>query len=281
MIERYTMTLNTPEIRDIGRFVRARRMAADAASMKDFRLRRRHVPYVTQSELAELIDVSPVVISQIEQGRYPNLNAAILKRISQVLSFTVQQEMYAIGLLSSGQVEQISEQPTPKWMVDSIADTQHPVFVLNPVYDMVAWNQKAEHMLGSHARAFFATGNAMLAIFSIPEMKQFFVDWQEYTRSTVSGLRMSYGVHPEYRAYVVSWAERMSAADEYFQTLWNKDDPLVIPTIEKEIDHPELGRMRMIQVNTVLVEAPHLTTAEFLPADDATRAIFTDYHKAR
>lgn len=127
-------------------------------------------------------------------------------------------------------------------------------------------------MFGTYADAVFAHQNALKAVFRLPEMKTFFVDWDEYAASMVSGLRMSYGVHPEYRQYVVAIAEELSREGEFFRTRWQEDDPLIIPTIEKELNHPALGLLRMIQVVTILAEAPDLTMVEFLPADDESTA---------
>lgn len=266
------MAFPNAEIKDIGRFIRARRMASNASANKELPRRRRHVPYITQEELADLINVSAVVISQIEQGRYPNLNSATLGRIARALSFSQQQEMFAFGLLSPVRPKQESHDIAPKWMLDSIADTQHPTVVMTPAYDLLGWNQKTEDMFGSHAAEFFSHSNGLNPIFGMPEMRKFFVDWDEYATSMVSGLRMSYAVHSYLRGYILDLAAKVSEQDELFRTQWMKDDPLVIPTIEKEIEHPSLGRLRMIQVITVVVEAPNITMVEFLPADDATRA---------
>lgn len=266
------MTHPASEFKNIGRFIRARRIASDASSNRELPRRRRHVPYITQEELAHLVGVSPVVISQIEQGRYPNLNNAMLGRISRVLAFSQQQEMFAFGLLSPVQPPDASHDVAPQWMLDSIADTHHPVVVMSPAYDLLGWNKKTEEMFGEHAEEFFSQKNGMLTIFGMPEMRTFFVDWDEYATSMVSGLQMSYAVHSYLREYIMELVQDLSKRDDLFHTQWMKDDPLVIPAIEKDIEHPALGRLRMIQVITVVVEARNITMVEFLPADDETRS---------
>lgn len=260
------------EFRNIGRFIRARRMVTHASTANDLRQRRRHVPYLTQEELAERIGVSGVVISQIEQGRYPNLNTAVLGRIARALSFSNQQEMFAFGLLAPVNPKAETIDQAPQWMLDSIDNSQHPAIIITPAYDLLRWNAKTENMFGAHAAEFFANENAMMPIFGMPEMKTFFADWNEYASTVVSGLRMSYAVHPYLREHITSLAETLSEKHEFFRTCWVKDDPLVVPTIEKELEHPSLGRLRMIQAITVVVEAPNITMVEFLPADDDTRA---------
>src|SRR5699024_6567338 len=117
------MALPDAEVKDRGRYIRARRLVSNAADIKSLPRRRRHVPYITQEELAYLIDVSPVVISQIERGRYPNLNSAILGRIARVLAFTQQQELFMFGLLAPVRPKVESHDQAPNWMMESVADT--------------------------------------------------------------------------------------------------------------------------------------------------------------
>ena len=260
------------EFRDIGRFIRARRMASNALELPELpRRSRRHTPYVTQNELAERGGVSAVVISQIEQGKYPNLNISLLKRISQVLELNTQQEMFMLGLHTAAPDIQRGREPAPSWLIESIADVRHPVFVVNPAYDLAGWNKTAALILGEDGNEFLGTGNAVVAVFRIPRMKHFFADWNEFASTLVSGLRMSYGVHPDYREYISRFAAGMSEGDEFFHSLWMKDDPLVMPTIEKDLDHPALGHLRIIQIATVVVEAPKFTMVEWLPANEETR----------
>lgn len=266
------MDTYSSEFHDIGRFIRARRMASNALELPELPRRlRRHAPYVTQSELAELVGVSSVVISQIEQGKYPNLNIPLLKRIAQVLGFNPQQEMFMVGLHTPATSTQSDRKPAPQWLLDSLADMQHPVFVVSPAYDLVGWNTKAVHILGEHAADFLDTGNAVVSVFRIPQLRTYFADWNEFATTLVSGLRMSYGVHPDYREYITEFAAEMSDGDEFFHTLWMNDDPLVSPTIEKDLEHPVLGSLRILQIATVVVEAPKFTMVEWLPADEATR----------
>lgn len=265
------MTKRTPETEDIGRFIRARRMAYTLASSGEAIRRRRHVPYLTQTEVAERVGVSTVVISQIEQGRYPNLNFSILRRIATTLGFSRQQEMYVLGLLENRPSRQRELVHVPTWITESVADTRHPVFVISPAYDLLAWNNSATTMLGAYATDFYAAANPVKSVFHDPAMKTFFIDWDEYARSIVSGLRMSYGVHPDFREYIEATARELAGKDTYFHELWYLDDPLTVPTIEKDLHHSQLGPIRMIQVVTVVVEAPHLTMVEFLPADEETR----------
>lgn len=259
------------ETKDIGRFIRARRVATLASNRKEIPQRRRHVPYLTQNDLAELLDVSTVVVSQIEQGKYPNLTESMLERVAHTLAFTQQQKMYMFGLLARRSPVQLQNVVVPQWMQDSITDASHPTLIISPAYDLLKWNSAMDILFNTFANNIFASGNALISAFVESDMERLFVDWDEYARSMVSGLRMSYAVHADMRDYILDLANNLSDQNQRFAELWNEDDPLVVPTIEKEIAHPSLGRLNVIQVITVVVEAPKITKVDFLPANDETR----------
>lgn len=263
------------EVKDIGRFIHAQRRKANVEDFPDLPRRRRHVPYLTQDELAALLDVSTVVISQIEQGRYPNLNAPMLHRISATLRLTQQQSNYLRGLLTSRPDHQRSLEPAPDWVAASVKHIEHPVIVVNPAYDLLSVNDKARAFFGDVSLALSTTGNAAASIFQIPAMREFIEEWAAYAASLVSGLRMQYAMFPEYRDYIDDLALRLEEADEMFRDLWNQPDPLVKPTIEKTIDHSMLGRLNILQILTDIVEAPTLTKIEFIAADEETRKKFS------
>lgn len=268
------MIPNSREAKDIGRFVRARRENTPANAYKEIPSRRRHVPHLTQSDLAELMDISTVVVSQIEQGRYPNLNLAILHRISRTLKFTQQQEMYLLGLFELRPKAQKSTQSAPAWVENSIKLVGHPVLVQDPAYGLLSLNSKSTWMFGSLEPGLEPNDNLVRFIFQNPRVRSFIAEWEFYSSTVVSGMRMYYAMHPDYRDYIDQLAQELEATDNYFKELWNQPDPLVKPTLEKTFIHPEAGELHVLQILTDIVEAPGLTRVELVPADDNTRRIF-------
>lgn len=268
------MSNNSREAKDIGRFIRARREASDVSSYADIPQRRRHVSHLTQADLADLIGISTVVISQIEQGRYKNLNAAILQKIAHSLRFTHQQEIFMFGLLDERPATQQTPKPAPDWLTATIKGIAHPVMLVNPAYDVIESNTKARTLLSGLSPHFTPQFNGAASVFQSKTAKEFIPDWLAYARSVVSGIKMNYAMFPSWRAYIDSLTDRLAAEDEVFHELWNQDDPLVKPTIEKELSHPELGELNVMQVLIDIIEAPSLTRIDFKPADETTRQKF-------
>lgn len=265
-----------PEYVEIGRFVRALRMARpalipDTKEAEDTGRRRRHVPYLTQTELAGLVGVSTVVISQIEQGRYPNLTQATLRKITSALGLTGQNELYLLSLHNKRTQVQRGKEAPPSWITELVSTYEHPAMVVNPAYDVMAINSGAKSMLGSHAGRFIELGSIAEAVFQFEEMRTFFLQWERIARATVSGMRMGYGVHPDCRQHTSAVAKMLGEASDKFRHWWNQDNPLVDSPVETQFMHPELGVLNIIMLTSVIVEAPQLTMIEFLPTDTETR----------
>ena len=260
------------EVRDIGRFIRARREVTPIEQFPQLPQRRRHVPHLTQGDLAELASVSSVVISQIEQGRYPNLTHGLLNRIANALHFTPQQEVYVLGLLEPRADVQKTLEPAPEWVTKSIELTAHPAGVVNPAYDVLAVNPALLGLFGSVRPGFTTKRNSAYSIFTLPGVREMIDDWPAYASSVVSGLRISYAHFPNWRNHIDELVARLRQTDPWFGECWDRDDPLVKPTMEKTFHHPELGEILVLQILTDIVEAPGLTKIEFMPANDESAA---------
>lgn len=265
------MDILTSEARDIGRFIRVKRELAKIESFPQFPRRRRHVQHLTQGELAELVGVSTIVISQIEQSRYPNVTAAILQKIANALEFTQQQRIYLLGLLQvRPEIEKVEDE-VPAWIPGYVEQMRYPALIVNPVFDVVAVNDAAKAFLSGSSQREVLGDNLVRIVFKEPGMRDFISDHSAMAASVVSGTKMFFAVNPEYRNRIEALGEELSEGDEYFTSMWQQDDPLVAATIEKEFNHPVLGKLNINQILTDIVEARNLTKIDFLPADEATR----------
>lgn len=266
------MDVLTSEARDIGRYIRIKREDADISQYPDFPRRRRHVQHLTQGELAELVGVSTIVISQIEQARYPNVNASVLRRVARALKFTRQQELYLLGLLDVRPDEQVTEDLTPDWAQAYISQLSHPVILVNPVFDILSANHKARGLLESSTSQPLQGDNVIRLFFLEPAVRTLVPDFEDFGASVASGLKMFFAMSPSYRNRIEALGEEIAAQDETFRELWLLDNPITAATIEKVFVHPVLGEMKINQILSDLVEVPNLTKIDFLPGDDETRA---------
>lgn len=265
------MQIVLPESAQLGRFIRAKREQSDASSYDVIVSRRRHVAHLTQADLAELVGVSTVVISQIEQGRYPNLSKAILERVSTALRMTHQQHTYLVGLVQERPAMQKRFELAPDWVQVSINHIAHPVAVVNRAYDVVCMNQTGEALFRSTTSEIRPRRNSVVPMFHIQAMRDLIPDWRHYVSSLVSGMKMNYAIFPAWREYLDTLATDLGEHNPFFAELWHQADPLVQPTVIKHFNHPKVGPLRVNQILTDIIEEPSLTRVDFTPADEESR----------
>lgn len=268
------MEYGSLEVREIGRFIRTRREEADPDRFQSLPRRRRHVPHLTQGDLAELAGVSSVVVSQIEQARYPNLNASILRKLAQAMQLPTNQQTYMMGLLNSDTFESPTN-TVPHWVQSTTDDTMHPVTIINPSFDILAWNRQALSLLGDFSQAPPDSRNVISVMFLAPHMPELMVEIDRYRTNLVSGLKMWFSQYPAYRQRIMWLARTMEEQSEAFRQAWDTADPFTKPTLEKRMNHPSLGPLQIYELVGEIVGESGLIKIEFLPADDATRAAMT------
>jgi DNA-binding XRE family transcriptional regulator len=266
---------STYEEREIGRFLKFQRLKSVRREFPELPRTRRHVPYLTQGELAYLSDVSEVTISQIESVRYPNFNQPLLRRICQALRLSAESETYVVSLLAAPRGLISLGDELPKWVTVSVdGAAPNPAVLINPGFDILYWNDAALKMLGDFSQAPPETRNIVASMFGIPEMREVWADWPEYASTLVAGLKMQYSLVPDYRIRIMDLAQRMQAQDSTFARLWNEVDPVLAPAPEKDLHHPAVGTLRLYQTVSQVIGAPHLSLMQFSPRDEETTEAF-------
>lgn len=264
------------EAREIGRFLRQRRMLSHRENFGGLQTKRRHVPYLTQEELADLAEVAIVTISQIESARYPNLNQPLLRRICQALNLPSESETYVVNLLEEPRGLISLDDELPPWVTASVdGAAPNPAILINPGFDILYWNHAATRLLGDFGQMPASSRNVVVSMFSMPQMREMWDDWSGYAATLVAGLKMQYSLVPDYRAKLLALAEQTKAYDSTFARLWNEVDPALAPPPEKILRHPTLGTLRLYQTVSQVMGAPHLALMHFAPRDQATAEAFT------
>jgi transcriptional regulator with XRE-family HTH domain len=257
----------------IGSFVRQQRQRADPVEFPTLARRRRHVPHLTQADLAQLAGVSEAAIAQIESSRYPNLNANILSRISEALSLGPMQHHYLLSLLSDSSGYYSGEDEIPERVIALVdAAEPNPAAVVNACFDILYWNDNAARILGDFSLMPPDERNVIANMFCVSASKELWIGWDEYVKNLVAGLKMQYSRVPDYRDRISDLVTRMSMESEEFARLWETVDPFMTPPPEKDLQHPTAGRLRLYQTVSEVVGAPYLFIIQFTPRDDETAA---------
>lgn len=265
--------MQTPSIewKEIGNFLRSRREKALPLSPVSAHGRSRQRPHLTQTELAQLANVSTVLISKLEQGQYENINSGILKRIAAALKLTDDDEQFVTGLLVPSPNAIDMNESVPEWITEGIAEFSHPTIIVNPCFDILAWNSAFLGFMGDISNLEPEDRNVTVGLFCNPEMRHLFTEWTENVGIMVSSLKMIYSLIPPYRARIRALASRVASQDETFATLWKEAPPKLTTKVKKHVLHPVHGDMVINELVTQIVGTPFLFRVEFIPASESTR----------
>jgi transcriptional regulator with XRE-family HTH domain len=272
-------TLPMAERRAVGAYLRQQRQRATPDGFPTLARRRRHVPYLSQSDLAELAGVSVSLIEQVENGRYDNLNAGVVQRLADALDLSRQQQQYLLNYLSPVRAHPDRQDAEVPASVRSLVDATdpNPAIVADARFDILYWNRGATRMIADFDRMPRHQRNVLLSMFGAPEMRAAWDDWEGNARLLVAGLRMQGSLHPAYRESIHELAAQLSRQDAQFREWWASEEPASRPNPEKEFFHPELGRLRLYQTVSEVLGHPHLSLVVYTPRDEETARRFREF----
>ncbi len=264
-------TLTSFEIQEIARHLRKERLRTDWRDFPVESKSRRHVPYLTQPELADLAGVSEAMLSQIESCRYPNLNQAVLRRICRALKVDAPSETYVVKLLEepTGITHAIDD--LPAWTMATVDEAEpNPAVIINARFDILYWNSAATRMLGDFSQAPPDARNVITSMYLVPDMRAAWADWDNYVVHMVGGLKTQYAMLPEFRDRIMEIVRLVGTVNSDFNQLWEDVDPMFGPAPEKDFIHPRVGLLRLYQTVSQIVGVPHLSLIQFAPRDPET-----------
>jgi PAS domain-containing protein len=145
----------------------------------------------------------------------------------------------------------------------------HPAYLLGPRTDVLAWNRAATALLGEPAVAPDGRPNLLWWLFTSDARRG--EQWHETGRLTLARFRAQHARRlgdPDFEALIAALQE----ASPRFRALWPRHEVLTEQLGTKTIDHPRLGTLRVLHLQSVPTSHPDLRLTQFVPADDATRA---------
>ncbi len=265
------MQLPPREWKEIGGYIRSCRERTSPLSKQSPHGRIRIRPHLTQSELAELADVSTVLISKLEQGLYENINPGILRKISQALNLSADDEQFMIGLLTPAPVRNIPDENIPDNIRETIVAIDHPTAILNPCFDLLAWNAKLPGFMGDVSSIPTEQRNIILSMFCNLNMRTMIAEWEESSRVMVASMKMIYSLIPPYRVRIENLVSTVAAHDPAFSTLWNEITPRLSTNMIKTFRHPIEGEIQVNEMVSQIIGTPFLFRVEFVPTTENSR----------
>jgi hypothetical protein len=195
--------------------------------------------------VAALADVGITWYTFLEQGRPIKMSADALRRVGDALRLAPQ-EVHHLFLLADRTPPCPS---TGEEVPDSVAALvasldESPVWVVNPLYDIVAWNRAAASVACVDLDTVSQPDrNLLWLMLTDPEPRLRQVDWEHDAQSMIAALRASRGENKSDRRFT-ELIDRLLDASPEFREWWPRQDVIYPRSMAIEMNHPEVGALR-------------------------------------
>jgi transcriptional regulator with XRE-family HTH domain len=216
---------------------------------------RRRVPGLRREEVALLAGISVEYYLRLEQGRDQHPSDQVLDSIARALQLDADAETYLRELARPPRTEH-RKQSRPERVsagVQSLIDSwpSTPALVHGRYLTTLAANSMAVAL-----SPFFAPGvNSLRAAFLEPEMREFYLDWDEMTAKAVAYLRSVVGADVD-DPRLVELVGELSLRSERFRTLWARQDVRQKTSGLTRMLHPQVGALDLLYEKLALPGAP-------------------------
>ena len=252
------MTSRQDPAGSLGDFLRARRDGLDPTEVGLSLLgARRRVPGLRREEVAHLAAISHDYYARLEQGRIaPSL--AVLKTLSDVLRLDAEQRAYLYELAGKPvprrrTSEQHRTRPQLQRLLDAM--TEIPAFVFDHRFDILAWNPLAAAVYVDFSRIPSEQRNYVHLVFTHPDVRALYADWDAVARNCVASLRRSAARTPD-DARLLALVDELCTRDTVFRTWWPAHEVVDSSSGTTVLRHPIAGELTL-EWNTFLSDTDH------------------------
>ncbi|MET0702582.1 MAG: helix-turn-helix transcriptional regulator [Mycobacterium sp.] len=261
-----------PTANHLGGFLRAQRGRVMPQEVGLPAVPGRRVAGLRREEVAVLSGVSSDYYARLEQGRERTPSAQVVDAICQALRLTPDARAHAFRLAKlSPSTARTGETVSPELLQTMDAFPQAIAYVTNPALRVLVANSAATAFM---APLLQQEESVMAAIFLDPVAREFYVNWEEVSKATVSALRLAEGFvppHPEIAGLVA----RLYSGSAAFRELWDDQTVEGLTATRTTIRHPDVGLLQITHQVFDVRSAPgqQLTVATAAPGSASADAL--------
>lgn len=237
---------NDERLRELGAFLRNRRMRLEPASVGIPAAGVRKTTGLRREELCDLAGVSVGYYVRLEQGRGGPPSASVIDALARTLRLTDDERAHLHALADvSGNRYPAATTPEMIRVAQDVVDlvaAPSVAYVIDRAGDVLAWNTGAAALF-THLRPDTRPNNVRY-VFRDPAARRLFVDWSEVADDAVAHLRATIGQRPDDPA-VRAFVAELSNTSEEFADRWERREVWPCSAGDKSFDHPVAGRLRL------------------------------------
>ncbi|WP_328316287.1 helix-turn-helix domain-containing protein [Streptomyces sp. NBC_00388] len=255
--------------RELGAFLRSRRERLTPAELGLPGSVRRRTPGLRREEVAELAGISSSWYAWLEQGRV-RTSEQVLRSVARALRLDADETAHVLSFLEHAAPD---EHP-PGWVSRNLltlveALTPNPAVVLDPHWDLLAWNSGYAALLTDPARLAPKQRNLLWLVFRWAPARTLLASWEPEARSLLGQFRAKAARHPEGGRYAEITAELL--ADPDAARWYGRRETSAFHPAVRHFRHPAAGDLRLRYVKLAAVDEPGHHLLAYLPDDPATQ----------
>jgi hypothetical protein len=150
-----------------------------------------------------------------------------------------------------------------------------PAYLMDQFFNVMAWNESACRVFGDFALRSERERNAVWHTLTHPSERKLFVDWEQAAQHAVMSFRAVYDRHAG-NVWVEQLVADLKQASPEFRAWWSLHEiQWACDPHEKELDHPQVGRLLVYSTVLVMPDAPTLQMVVFTPRSQDTAVKLT------
>ncbi|MFF7725421.1 helix-turn-helix transcriptional regulator [Streptomyces sp. NPDC008001] len=254
---------------ELGAFLRSRRERLTPADVGLPAAPRRRTPGLRRAEVAHLAGISGSWYAWLEQGRV-RTSEQVLRSVARALLLDEDETAHVLSFLDE---HAPASGRTPRWVSRNLlslleAMDPHPAVVIDPHWDLLAWNTAYAALLTDPARLPPKQRNLLWLVFRWPPARALLARWEPEARSLLGQFRSQAARRPGDRRYA-EIIEELSADPDAARWYGLRETTAFHPAV-RHFRHPRVGDLRLRYVKLAAVDQPGHHLLAYVPDDEPT-----------
>lgn len=259
---------------------RRQRLAPEAVGLPAPSGVRRRSSGLRREEVATLAGISLHWYTALEQGRDIRVSDSVLESLTRTLQLQQDERVHLYMLANRNVPLETSTEASPSLQSDPELDLivnqfgQMPVYAIDGQWNLMTWNKAAEELFGGFRHSCKKSGkkNFIWLLFTDPELRGRFVDWETSAAKLIASFRTAYARRME-NPCVSSIVEDLGNASAEFTEMWKRHDVRCLRENLFPLTHPAVSEINLLSNAFYAAEREDVTLVVYTPASaiDAER----------